>query len=158
MKTRTIRAFGFGVIALAFTVVALANTFNLFGPVTGVLKGSATSYVTTAAAGSDIRPLLYASSVRSVTAAGAITTTTADVYVCVNKTVGAASAVAIFTSPATGYVLTVLDCKGDGATNNITITPAAGNIDGAGTFVINTNYGAWQGVYTGTIWKTVTSR
>lgn len=153
-----IRAIGLGILLSAFAAYAFANTFNLFGPVTGVLKGSATSYVTTAAAGSDLRPLLYASSVRVITAAGAITTTTADVYVCVNKTVGAASAVAIFSSPAAGYVLTVLDCKGDAATNNITITPAAGNIDGAGTFVINTNFGAWQGVYTGTIWKTVTSR
>lgn len=150
-----IRILGFGILLAAVCSVALANTFNLFQPVTGVLKGSATSYVTTAAAGSDIRTLLYTGSVRVITAAGAITTTTADVYVCVNKTVGAASAVALFATPTTGYVLTVSDCKGDAGTNNITITPAAGNIDGAATAVINTNYGSWQGYYNGTIWKTV---
>lgn len=152
MKTRVI---GLGVLLTVWAAIAFANTFNLFGPVTGVLKGSATSYVTTAAAGSDIRPLLYASSVRVITAAGAITAANTDVYICVNKTTGAASAVTLFASPTTGYVLTVLDCKGDAATNNITITPAAGNIDGSGTFVINANYGTWQAVYTGTIWKTV---
>lgn len=148
-----------GLLVLAFAAsAAWASTFNLFQPVTGVLKGSATSYVTTAAAGSDIRPLLYASSVRVVTAAGAITAANTDVYICVNKTVGAASAVSLFATPTTGYVLTVLDCKGDANTNNITMTPAAGNIDGAGTYVINTAYGSWQAVYTGTIWKTVASR
>lgn len=152
MKTRVI---GLGVLLTVWAAIAFANTFNLFGPVTGVLKGSATSYVTTAAAGSDIRPLLYASSVRVITAAGAITAVNTDVYICVNKTTGAASAVALFTSPTTGYVLTVLDCKGDASTNNITITPAAGLIDGSATFVINTAFGAWQAVYTGTIWKTV---
>lgn len=151
------RLIAFGILLGAATL-AFASTFNLFQPVTGVLKGSASTYVTTAAAGSDIRPLLYASSVRVVTAAGAITATTSDVYICVNKTVGAASAVGLFASPTTGYVLTVLDCKGDANTNNITITPAAGNIDGSATFVISTAYGTWQGVYTGTIWKTVTSR
>lgn len=150
-----IRAIGFGILLAAFAAVALANTFNLFGPVTGVLKGNAASYVTTAATGADIRPLLYGSSVRVVTAAGAITAANTDVYICVNKTTGAASAVALFASPTTGYVLTVLDCKGDANTNNITITPAAGLIDGSATFVINTAFGAWQAVYTGTIWKTV---
>jgi hypothetical protein len=54
----------------------------------------------------------------------------------------------LFATPATGTLLTVDDCKGDAATNNITITPAAGNIDGAATYVINTAYGSWTGVYT----------
>jgi hypothetical protein len=41
----------------AVATVASANTFNLFGPVTGVLKGNANTYVTTAAASSDITAL-----------------------------------------------------------------------------------------------------
>lgn len=155
---RTRHFVGLGVLLAVWASVALANTFNLFTPVTGVLKGSATTYVTTAAAGSDIRPLLYASSVRVVTAAGAITAVNTDTYICINKTVGAASAVALFASPTTGYVLNVLDCKGDANTNNITITPNAGTIDGSATFVISTAYGAWSAVYTGTIWKTVSNR
>lgn len=39
---------------LALTAIAYAGTFNLFGPVTGVLKGNANSYQTTAAINSDI--------------------------------------------------------------------------------------------------------
>lgn len=96
--------------------------------------------------------------VRSVTAAGAIAQTGTDRHICVNKTTGAATAVGLVAGPSTGAVITVDDCKGDAATNNITITPAAGNIDGSATYVISTAYGSWTGVYTGTIWKTEASR
>lgn len=46
-----------GVALATFATVALANTFNLFSPATGVLKGSASTYVTTAAVSADIRNL-----------------------------------------------------------------------------------------------------
>jgi hypothetical protein len=42
---------------LAFVGTAGAATFNLFQPATGVLKGNSSTYVTTAAASSDIRAL-----------------------------------------------------------------------------------------------------
>lgn len=96
--------------------------------------------------------------VRSITAAGAVTVAVTDSHVCVNKTSGAATTVNLPSSPATGTVFTVDDCKGDAATNNITVTPAAGNVDGAGTFTINSNFGSWTGYYTGTIWKTTASK
>lgn len=102
--------------------------------------------------------------VRVITAAGAVTvvgvsnTAVADRHVCINKTSGAATTVNFPATPFIGLHVTIDDCKGDAATNNITLTPAAGNIDGSGTFVINTNYGSWNGYYTGTIWKTVSSR
>jgi hypothetical protein len=92
-------------------------------------------------------------STRVITAAGAVTAATSDRHICVNKTTGAATTVNLFAAPTAGTILTVDDCKGDAATNNITVTPAAGNIDGAGTFVINTNFGSVTMVYTGTIWK-----
>ncbi len=95
-----------------------------------------------------------AGKIRVITAAGAITGTTSDHFICVNKTVGAATAVSLWATPRSGSEIIVMDCKGDAATNHITITPNAGNIDGAGTLVISTNYGTSKLIYTGTIWKT----
>lgn len=91
--------------------------------------------------------------VRVVTAAGAVTVATTDYFVCINKTSGAATAANLFASPVTGSHLVIKDCKGDAGTNNITITPAAGNIDGAGTYVISTNYGSAEIVYNATQWN-----
>lgn len=99
----------------------------------------------------------YPDTTRVVIAAGAITGTLQDGVICVNKTSGAATTVNL----AAGYVgehLTVKDCKGDAATNNITVTPASGNIDGSATYVINTNYGAWLGEFMNSQWYTVSSR
>lgn len=93
--------------------------------------------------------------VRTVTAAGAVTVTTSDDVICINKTVGAATAANLFAAPDTGSQIEIKDCKGDAGSNNITVTPAAGNIDGAGTAIINTNYGKWRGVYTGSAWSTM---
>lgn len=96
--------------------------------------------------------------VRVVTAAGTITVATTDKHVCVNKTSGAATAVNLQSSPVTGFPLSIDDCKGDAATNNITVTPAAGTIDGSATLVINTNYGSATMYYTGTMWKVTAVR
>jgi hypothetical protein len=91
---------------------------------------------------------------RVVTAAGAVTVSAAtDYVVIVNKDSGAATAVNLPATPATGLTFRVKDGKGDAATNNITLTPAAGNIDGQATQVIATNYGAVDLVYNGTQWN-----
>jgi hypothetical protein len=77
---------------------------------------------------------------RVVTAAGAITATTTDHIIEVNKTVGAATTINL---PAcnsnAGLILVIIDGKGDAATNNITLVPSAGTINGATTFLININ-------------------
>ncbi len=99
-------------------------------------------------------PQFNYSPVRVVTAAGAVTITTADYVVVVNKTVGAATTVNLPASPATGLTFIIKDGKGDAATNNITITPAAGNIDGAATKVIDANYGSQIIAYNGSEWST----
>lgn len=44
-------------LALVATAAAHAATFNLFGPVTGILKGSASTYQTSAAVSADVRSL-----------------------------------------------------------------------------------------------------
>lgn len=90
--------------------------------------------------------------VRVITAAGAITVAVTDDVVVVNKTVGAASAVAL-PAGVTGQVFVIKDGKGDAAANNITITPAAGTIDGAATYVMNTNYQSVTLIYNATQWN-----
>jgi len=92
---------------------------------------------------------------RVVTAAGAVATTFKDWNICLAKTVSAPTTVNLMASPIVGQQLTVSDCKGDAAANNITILPNAGNVDGSANYVIASNFGSWTGVYNGTIWKTV---
>jgi hypothetical protein len=91
--------------------------------------------------------------VRVITATGAITIATTDDYVVINKTTGAASAVALYATPTTGSMFCIKDGKGDANANPITITPAAGNIDGAATFVMNQNYQANCFIYNATQWN-----
>lgn len=93
--------------------------------------------------------------VRVVTASGAVSVTTADDVVVVNKSVGAATTVNLPTSPPTNYAVTIKDGRGDASTNNITITPAAGTIDGASSLVIYINYQSITLVYNGTQWNAI---
>jgi len=51
-----------------------------------------------------------------------------------------------------GQEFVVQDGTGDAAANNITITPAAGTINGAATLVIAANYGRTTLRYDGTLW------
>lgn len=79
-------------------------------------------------------------SLRVVTAAGAVTATTSDSIIDINKASGAATTVNMPACNAnSGLTLIIVDGKGDAALNNITLTPSAGNINGATTFVMNIN-------------------
>lgn len=88
--------------------------------------------------------------VRVVTAASDTAAATDYVVAC-NR--AGAIALALMASPETGRTFRVKDISGAAAANNITITPAAGNIDASGTYVINTNYGSVDLVYTGSAWS-----
>ncbi len=102
-----------------------------------------------------VRKKAFIKPVRVVTAAGAITVTTADYYIGVNKTTGAATVVNLPATPAIGLQFIIKDEKLDAATNNITITPAAGNIIGstnAATYVLNTAGQSATVIYNGTAW------
>ncbi len=76
-------------------------------------------------------------------------------HVRVVTAVGAATTVNLISSPTTGTTQVIKDGKGDALTNNITLTPAAGTIDGAATFIINANYGSVTIVYSGNEWSIV---
>lgn len=84
-----------------------------------------------------------------------VTVTTADFIVATNLTVAGAVAVSLPATPAKGDYYVVKDARGDGSTHNITITPAAGTIDGSATSVISTNYGVNRLVYNGSEWSLV---
>jgi len=92
-----------------------------------------------------------------VTAAGAITMAAGQKVCVVNKAAGAASAVTLPPSPVQWQVATVKDGKGDAQTNNITISPAAGNVDGQASVVIKNNFGSMQFIYNGTQWNSINS-
>jgi len=100
--------------------------------------------ITTSAAGQRV-------ATRVVTASGAVTVTNVDFLVEVNKTVGAATTVNL-PAGVTGQRFIIKDGKGDAAANNITLTPAAGNIDNAATYVMATNLQSADIIYDGTMW------
>lgn len=83
--------------------------------------------------------------------AGDYTVLKSDVFV--GATSSAARAITLSASPQKGQRHTIKDITGTAATNNITITPASGNIDGAATFVININFGSVTVIYNGTQWN-----
>ncbi len=118
------------------------NTFQL--DQNGNLKVSIVSIMTAISQGLNLNP-------RIVTAAGSVTLTSTDYTVIIEKTVGAATPVILPTN-VLGEAFIVKDGKGDAATNNITLTPLSGTIDGSPTYVINTNYGSVSIVGDGTNW------
>lgn len=102
--------------------------------------------------------IVIAPPTRVHTAVGDVTVSRAtdlNGYIIVNKSIAAATNANLPSSPTTGDVYTVKDGKGDTATNNITIIPAAGNIEGAANYVMATNYQATTVVYSGSEWLIV---
>jgi hypothetical protein len=74
-----------------------------------------------------------------------------DRYVNVNS--GVAHALTLFANPNAGDTIVVRDVSGNASTNNITITPASGNIDGAANFIVKVNKAVVTLVYSGTEWN-----
>lgn len=83
---------------------------------------------------------------RTVTASGAVTVDADDAdIIYINKTVGAATAVALPSAALRSKPVMIVDGKGDANTNNITISPTSGQSIYAvtnGTAIIDGNGGA----------------
>ncbi len=94
--------------------------------------------------------------VRSTTIPGAYPYTTlfTDDTILVDSSAGAHT-INLITSPVTGTQFIIKDATGNAAANNITISPAAGNIDGSASYVINNNYGSITVIYSGTQWNII---
>lgn len=88
--------------------------------------------------------------VTTVTAAS-YTVLSTDQDVFVNR--AGAVALTLPASPATGQRHFVKDISGAAATNNVTVTPSAGTVDGAASKVLSSNYEAMTFVYNGTEWS-----
>lgn len=93
--------------------------------------------------------------VRVITAAGNVTVLASDGLVTIKKTTAAATAVTLEASPATGARHIIKDGKGDSATNNITISPASGTIDGSANYVLNISHESIEIIFNGTEWNIV---
>jgi hypothetical protein len=74
-------------------------------------------------------------------------------YMVLVDTSGGARTINLLATPTTGTTFRIKDNAGNAFANNITITPAAGNIDGAATYVLNMNYASADVVYNGTQWN-----
>ncbi len=92
---------------------------------------------------------------RVVTASGDVTVNiNTDYAIIVNKSSGAATNVNL-PSGITHQAFVIKDGKGDASSNNITIVPAAGNIDGASSYVMASNYESTTVIYNGTQWNVI---
>lgn len=78
-----------------------------------------------------------------------------DYELCIRKSVGAAHAVTLPADPVFGQTVLVSDGKGDAGTNNITVSPASGTINGAASILIRAGYGSAKFRFNGTEWNTV---
>ncbi len=94
-------------------------------------------------------------SIRTVTVAGPITGLSTDNVIMVNKVVGAPTALTLPASPTSGCEIIVKDAKGDAFTNNITVSSAAGTIDGLTSFILTQNYQSFTFIYNGTEWNVI---
>lgn len=81
---------------------------------------------------------------RTITSGATDTASSSDFEVRWNKTVGSASAetVPACNSSNDKFIIVITDEKGDAATNNITVTPAAGTILTQSGYLISVNYGS----------------
>lgn len=77
---------------------------------------------------------------------------TTDFIIIINKTSGSATTVNLPT-PVVGTTILVKDGKGDAFTNNITVVPPYGTIDGQSSFIIKGAYYAYLFVWNGTQWN-----
>ena len=138
--------------ARSIVIADIATALTTPGPIGSVTPGTG-AFTTLNASGILTTQSGAVRFVRVVTAAGAVTVATSDDIVVINKSSGAATTVNLPSSPTTGQTFVIMDGKGDAATNNITIAPASGNINGASTLVLNTNYASAEVTYNGTQWN-----
>jgi hypothetical protein len=81
------------------------------------------------------------------------TTLSSDYVIIVDTT--SARTINLIASPTTGQTYRIKDNTGNAASNNITIIPASGNIDGSGSYVISANWGSVDVSYNGSFWITL---
>lgn len=86
---------------------------------------------------------------------GAYTATTTDSVILCNTSGGAFAITLPNATTCKGKTYTIKDSANSAAANNITVNTNGGNIDGAATQIINTNYGIVTVISDGTNWFTI---
>jgi len=153
----TVDASGFvstsGIVATSYTTDSGSAV-----PAAGILTVIGSGGVTTSGAGSTITIVGSSEQVIAITALdntdSPYTVLTADYYMTCDVSAGALT-IRLPNIPVTGKVFIVKDASGDSATNNIIVTTVGGvvNIDGATSFIINTDYRSLQFVFTGAAYE-----
>lgn len=101
-------------------------------------------------------PLLYTVvTVVTVVTGSAYTMQETDQLIVLNLGTPAATQINLVANPVTGKTVHIKDGAGNANSDNITVAPAAGNIDGATTQVINSAYGHMTLCYNGTQWNQI---
>ena len=98
-------------------------------------------------------PFIGSNNAVKVTAPGAYPYTVLPQDQVVVVDTSSARTINLTASPVTGQYVRIKDNVGSAAANNITISPAAGNIDGAASATINVAYGSIDLVRTGSEWS-----
>lgn len=143
----------YGTSAPSFSNSALIADNGATTGAIATLRDNGTAVFTVADGGVVTHAASKVQKLRTVTAAGAVTVSaTSDYIIEINKSSGAATTVNLPASPATGLTFVIKDGKFDAATNNITLTPAAGTIDNAASYVMNRNGQSATITYNGTQW------
>jgi hypothetical protein len=78
--------------------------------------------------------------------------TTSNYFICLNPTANAIT-VNLPAGPTTGQSYLIKDCTGQAGNHSITVTPAAGNIDGQANFILGIPYQSSAVTYTGSQWS-----
>ena len=125
------------------TATPSANVLNVTG--SGVISVSASGN-TLAITSTSSAALTY----KAVSTTPYVVLTT-DTYLGVNSSAGAIT-IELPNAPATSFNVIIKDSTGSAATNNITVTTVGGTdlIDGATSFVMNTNYESVNVTFNGT--------
>lgn len=90
--------------------------------------------------------------VRSSSAAVVSPSATTDYFLCLDPTSNAIT-VDLPASPTTGLTFLVKDCTGQASVHAITVDAASGNVDGASSQSLSTNYQSEGFTYTGSQWS-----
>jgi hypothetical protein len=139
-------------ISAAVDATGGIGTVGTSGATVGLLNGNNTTSGNNSHSGVETFAGSLKVATRTVSTATDTISATTDYFLCVTYT---STGAVTETLPAgvAGMTFQIKDCGGSAQTHAITITPAAGNIDGAGTYSITTNYGSVSVTYANSTWS-----